>query len=70
MPPAPPPFVPGTEAFNPATEALDTWPVPVQVATLWEGQMNAVAAIRPALAAIAAAVEAALPRLRAGGRLA
>ncbi|MBB2200377.1 N-acetylmuramic acid 6-phosphate etherase [Gluconacetobacter tumulisoli] len=67
--PPPPTAIPATEAFSPATADLDTWPVPVQVASLWEGQMTAVAAIRPALSAIATAVEAALPRLRAGGRL-
>jgi N-acetylmuramic acid 6-phosphate etherase len=66
---SPPDPAPATEAFNPATAALDTWTVPVQLATLWEGQMTAVAAIRPALATIAAAVETALPRLHAGGRL-
>ena len=41
-----------------------------QVEGLWEGQLAAVAAIGPVIPAIAAAVEAALPRLRAGGRLA
>ncbi len=37
--------------------------------SLWEGQLAAVAAVGPAVGAIAAAVSAALPRLRAGGRL-
>ena len=41
-----------------------------QLDGLWEGQLAAVAAIGPALDAIAGAVEAALPRLRDGGRLA
>ncbi len=41
-----------------------------QVEGLWEGQLAAVASIGPAVPAIAAAVEAALPRLRDGGRLA
>ncbi len=49
---------------------LDGWSVRDQVEGLWEGQLAAVAAIGPALAAIAGAVEAALPRLRDGGRLA
>ena len=41
-----------------------------QVEGLWEGQLAAVASVGPAVPAIAMAVEAALPRLRAGGRLA
>jgi N-acetylmuramic acid 6-phosphate etherase len=36
---------------------------------LYDDQLNAVAAVRPALSALAAAVDAAVPRLRAGGRL-
>ncbi|WP_419728902.1 N-acetylmuramic acid 6-phosphate etherase [Lichenicola sp.] len=40
-----------------------------QLDSLWEGQLAAVAAIGPALGALAASVEAALPRLRQGGRL-
>lgn len=40
-----------------------------QLDGLWESQMAAVAAIGPALDALAGAVEASLPRLRAGGRL-
>ncbi len=50
--------------------SLDGWPVRDQLDGLWEGQLAAVAAIGPALDAIAGAVEAALPRLRDGGRLA
>ncbi len=41
-----------------------------QVEGLWEGQLAAVAAIGPAVGAITGAVEAAVPRLRDGGRLA
>ncbi len=41
-----------------------------QIEGLWEGQLAAVASIGPALGAIAGAVEAALSRLRNGGRLA
>ena len=37
---------------------------------LWEGQLAAVAALRPALPALAAAVTAAASRLRGGGRIA
>ena len=40
------------------------------LAALWEGQLAAVAALRPALPALAAAVVAAADRLRQGGRLA
>ncbi|MCQ8278875.1 N-acetylmuramic acid 6-phosphate etherase [Acetobacteraceae bacterium KSS8] len=58
-----------TEQVSRRHAALDSWTVRDQVESLWEGQLAAVAAIGPALPAIAAAVEAALPRLRDGGRL-
>jgi len=64
-----PAFVPATEGFDPAMAGLETWPVATQMATLWSSQLAAVAAIGPALPDIARAVEAAVPRLRAGGRL-
>ena len=63
-------MIPATEAGSRRHDRLDDWPVAEQVESLWEGQLAAVAAIGPALAAIAGAVEAALPRLRDGGRLA
>ena len=59
-----------TEAGSVRHVPLDGWPVRDQIDGLWEGQLAAVAAVGPALGAIAGAVEAALPRLRGGGRLA
>lgn len=59
-----------TERSSPRHAALDSWSARDQVDGLWEAQLAAVAAIGPALGAIATAVEAALPRLRRGGRLA
>jgi N-acetylmuramic acid 6-phosphate etherase len=61
--------VPATEAIDPRSEQLDSWPPDAILAALWEGQLAAVAAIRPALPAIAAAAAAAAPLLAAGGRL-
>ncbi len=63
---------PETEAFDPRLAALDTWPAPLVLQALWEGQLAAVAAIGPALPALARAAEAATARLRASatGRLA
>ena len=49
--------------------ALDEWPALVAANALWEGQLAAVSAVRPALTAIAAAAEAAASRLRGTGRL-
>jgi N-acetylmuramic acid 6-phosphate etherase len=61
--------VPATEVIDPRTEQLDSWPPEAILATLWEGQMAAVAATRPALPAIAAAANAAAVLLATGGRL-
>ncbi|NLI27182.1 MAG: N-acetylmuramic acid 6-phosphate etherase [Acetobacter sp.] len=61
--------LPPTEGVDPAFEDLDLWPVDTQLQALWQSQLAAVAAIGPALPALTRAVEAALPRLRAGGRL-
>jgi N-acetylmuramic acid 6-phosphate etherase len=62
--------IPATEAVSPRTADLDTWDDGSVLDALWEGQMAAVAAVRPVLPAIARAVQAAVPRLSAGGRLA
>jgi N-acetylmuramic acid 6-phosphate etherase len=62
--------LPATEASSPRYEALDAWDVPTILASLWEGQLAAVAALGPALPALARATEAAVTRLAAGGRLA
>jgi N-acetylmuramic acid 6-phosphate etherase len=62
--------LPATEASNPRFEELDGWDVPTILASLWEGQLAAVAALGPALPALARAAEAAAARLASGGRLA
>ena len=60
-----------TEQASPRFTLLDAWPVPVQIEALYESQLDALAAIRPALPAIAAAASAAILRLHdARGRLA
>jgi N-acetylmuramic acid 6-phosphate etherase len=61
--------LPHTEHADPRTLDLDTWPTLTALNALWEGQMAAVAAVRPALTAISAAAEAAASRLRGNGRL-
>lgn len=58
-----------TEHADPRYEALDRWDSLTALGAIWESQLAAVGAIGPALPAIAALVEAAVPRLRAGGRL-
>jgi N-acetylmuramic acid 6-phosphate etherase len=58
-----------TEDISPRYLDLDTWSAGEQVAALHDGQVEAVAAVRPALAAIGLAVEAAAERLRQGGRI-
>ncbi len=61
--------VSGTEGVDPRMADLETWPVEAVLAAFWEGQLAAVAALRPALPSLAAAVVAAAERLRGGGRL-
>jgi len=58
-----------TEHADPRYLALDSWDSLTALRAIWESQMAAVASIGPALPALADVVEAALPRLRAGGRL-
>ncbi len=48
---------------------LDGWPTRDAVEAMYEGQLAAVAAVRPALAAIAAAADEAATALHRGGRL-
>ncbi len=62
--------LPDTERSDPRFADLDTWDVPTVLSALWEGQLAAIAALGPALPALARAVEAAAARLIAGGRLA
>ncbi len=63
--------LPATEALDLACEELDSWPPATQLRVLWQGQLAAVAAIGPALPAMAEAVTAAASLLRAhaDGRL-
>jgi len=61
--------LPNTEAHDPRTQTLDQWPTDTAVLALWEGQLAAVAAVRPALSAIAAAAEQAAGRLSTNGRI-
>ena len=61
---------PATEAVSPRYADLETWAPLTVMQALWEGQLAAVAALQPALPALAAAATAAADRLRGGGRLA
>jgi len=60
---------PATESISPRFRDLDCWPSNEVLLAMWEGQLAAVAAVRAALPAIAAAVEASVGRLAGGGRL-
>ena len=64
------PTIPATEASSPRFETMDAWPSHEILDALLEGQMAAVAAVRPALPALAMAADMAADRLRRGGRLA
>jgi len=58
-----------TEHFSTRFQDLDTWPSLDILSAFYEGQLAAVAAVRPSLPEIAAAAEEAVRRLRRGGRL-
>jgi N-acetylmuramic acid 6-phosphate etherase len=58
-----------TERVSPRYVDLDSWPIKDMLAAMYEGQLAAVAAVRPALSDIAAAVEDAARVLGRGGRL-
>ncbi|MDP8920641.1 MAG: N-acetylmuramic acid 6-phosphate etherase, partial [Pseudomonadota bacterium] len=58
-----------TEHFSARFQDLDTWPSLDVLSAFYEGQLSAVAAVKPSLPAIAAAAEEAVGRLRRGGRL-
>jgi N-acetylmuramic acid 6-phosphate etherase len=62
--------LPATEASNQRFEMLDAWDVSTILASLWEGQLAAVAALGPALPALSRVIEAAATRLGSRGRLA
>ena len=59
----------GTEDISARYLDLDLWGTEQGVRALHEGQVEAVAAVGPAIPAIAAAVDAAVPGLKRGGRL-
>src|SRR5262252_1917244 len=58
-----------TEQIDPRYVDLDSWPATEMIAAMYEGQLEAAAAVRSALGAIAAAVEDAVPALQRGGRI-
>lgn len=58
-----------TEFADPRYQMLDTWDSATALAAIWESQFAALSSIGPALPALAALTDAAVPRLRAGGRL-
>jgi len=58
-----------TEQIDPRYVDLDAWPTSEIIAAIYEGQLEAAAAVRDALGAITAAVEEAVPALERGGRL-
>jgi N-acetylmuramic acid 6-phosphate etherase len=58
-----------TEDISRRNLDLDAWSVPDMLAVMYESQLAAVAAVGPALDAIAEAVEDAVPALQRGGRL-
>ena len=58
-----------TENVDPRFVDVDEWPTLAAVEAMYEGQLTAVASISSQLPAIAAASDAAAPRLLRGGRL-
>ena len=68
-PPATPPAPLGTESASPHHTALDRYDSATLVAALVDDQQQALVAVQAAAPLLARAVDAALPRLRAGGRL-
>jgi N-acetylmuramic acid 6-phosphate etherase len=58
-----------TEQISPRYADLDSWSAAEMIAAMYEGQLEAAAAVRGALGAIAAAVEDAVPALQRGGRI-
>ena len=58
-----------TEQISPRYVELDSWSAAEMIAAMYEGQLAATAAVRGALAAIAGAVDDAVPALQRGGRI-
>ncbi len=63
------PKLPSTEQPDRRYDDLDSWAPQAILHAMWEGQLAAVAAVGPALPAIAAAAEACVEQLGRGGRL-
>src|SRR5260370_37132169 len=58
-----------TEKISPRYAELDSWSSGEMIAAMYESQLAAAAAVRGALPAIRAAVDAAVPALQRGGRV-
>jgi N-acetylmuramic acid 6-phosphate etherase len=58
-----------TEHISPRFVDLDSWSTGDMIQAMYDGQLAACAAVRPALPAINAAVDDAVPALKRGGRL-
>src|SRR5262245_14182641 len=58
-----------TEQIDPRYVELDSWSASEMIAAMYEGQLEAAAAVRGALGAIAKAVDDAVPALQRGGRI-
>lgn len=58
-----------TETMSPRYRGLDAWSDADILEAFWEGQARAIAAVRPALPAIAAAAQAIAERIEPAGRL-
>ena len=58
-----------TEQISPRFVDLDSWSTSDMIEAMYDGQLAACAAVRPALRAINAAVDDAVPALKRGGRL-
>jgi len=58
-----------TEHISPRFVDLDSWATSDVLDAMFEGQLTAAAAVRPALPSISAAVDDAVPALQRGGRL-
>jgi N-acetylmuramic acid 6-phosphate etherase len=67
--PAPPPSTTTTETPDAKHPRLDRYPTPELVAAFVDDQHDAVSAVQAAVADIARAVDAAVPRIQRGGRL-
>ena len=58
-----------TETVDPRFTDIDSWPAALAIEAMYDAQLNAAAAVRPQLAALAAAGDAAAGRLGSAGRL-